>query len=65
MENCNYEIGQEYRYPLGRRKFKLKETNGFVFLFECGHWCTDNVFVDLINVKTKIQNYKNNQLKLL
>lgn len=44
----NYSIGNVYKYPSSKKKFKLVETNGFVFHFECGHWCTDNVFMDLI-----------------
>lgn len=44
----NYSIGNVYKYPNSKRKFKLTNTNGFVFHFECGHWCTDNVFMDLI-----------------
>lgn len=60
----NYTIGETYHYPNDKKQFKLKETNGFIFKFECGHWCTDNVFLDLINSKTKIQNYLNNQLQL-
>lgn len=60
----NYQIGANYHYPNDKKQFKLKETDGFKFYFECGHWCSDNVFLDLINSKTKIQNYKNNQIKL-
>jgi len=59
-----YQIGREYSYPNFKKKFKLKEANGFIFKFECGHWCTDSVFADLIDCKTKIQNYKNIQTEL-
>lgn len=63
----HYKIGGEYRYPKGDT-FKLKKVRGFIFIFECGHWCTDSVFMDLIDVKRGKQifellpNYK--QLKL-
>lgn len=59
-----YFIGEHYRYANGRQKFRLKSVNGFVFRFECGHWCTDNVFMDLIRMKTNTQVYKDQQLNL-
>jgi hypothetical protein len=48
-----------YRYANGKQLFKLKSIsdNGSIYYFECGHWCTDNVFIDLIPT--------NNQLELL
>jgi hypothetical protein len=55
MNNIQYHIGEYYRYPGTRKRFKLTETSGMIFRFECGHWCTDNVFIDLIRVKTNIQ----------
>ena len=58
----NYAIGSTYHYPNSKKQFKLISTDTYIFKFECGHWCTDNVFCDLINSKTKIQNYMNNQL---
>jgi len=58
-------IGRSYRYPNHKKKFKLIEIiNGFVYVFECGHRCTHNVFSDLIDCQTGTQNYKNNQLEL-
>lgn len=62
----NYEIGREYKYPDYYKKYKLKEIskNGFVFKFECGHWVTDLVFIDMIDVKTKIRVRYNTQLSL-
>jgi hypothetical protein len=53
-----------YRYPRQKKRFKLKEVKGFIYFFECGHWVTDNVFQDLINCKTGLPNYLNNQLQL-
>lgn len=47
-----YYIGEYYKYANSRKRFKLMESNGIIFHFECGHWCTDNVFVDLIRIKT-------------
>lgn len=63
MMGLNYEIGRYYKYPDGDR-FKLKEVIGYIFIFECGHRCTDTVFKDLIDCNTRIQVYRNNQLKL-
>lgn len=60
----NYIIGAKYNYPNSKKIFTLKKVTGYIFHFDCGHWCTDNVFLDLINSKTKVQNYMNNQLEL-
>lgn len=59
-----YFLGEYYRYPNSTNKFKLKAFNGRAFSFECGHWCTDNVFIDLIRVKTGKQVYKDLQTEL-
>lgn len=59
-----YFLNEYYKYPNGKKIFLLKETNGFIFRFYCGHWCTDTVFSDLIRVKNGVQNYKDNQLEL-
>lgn len=60
----DYYINEYYKYPNYYKKYKLIKVVNYIFYFECGHLCTDNVFIDLIRCKTKIQNYKNNQLKL-
>jgi hypothetical protein len=60
----NYTIGAKYKYPNCNKVFVLKEVREFVFIFECGHWCTDNVFEDLINIETGVPVYNDNQLKL-
>lgn len=44
-------IGAIYQYPESKDLFKLKEIKGFIYHFECGHWCTDTVFQDLYIVK--------------
>lgn len=59
-----YFIGEDYKYPRSRKRFKLISVDTFIFRFECGHWCTDSVFIDLIRVKTGIQVYKDIQLEL-
>jgi hypothetical protein len=47
------KIGNFYKYPVpGNNKlFKLIKIEGYKYLFECGHWCTDNVFIDLIEIE--------------
>lgn len=50
-------IGEFYKYPAEKQKFRLIESNGFVYRFECGHWCTDCVFEDLIRCKTGKANF--------
>lgn len=59
----NFRIGDYYKYPGSEDQFKLIAKRNFVFLFECGHWCTDSVFVDLIRCKTNIQVYEDLQLE--
>jgi len=65
-----YRIGAKYRYPDQRRFFKLKDVkknilgDPIVFYFECGHWCTDLIFIDLIESGKKYQVKDDNQLSL-
>ena len=47
-----HHIGEWYKYPNSSEKFKLKSVDGFIYRFECGHCCTDSVFMDMILVKT-------------
>ena len=56
--------GENYKYPNSRQLFKLVKVGEWKYLFECGHWCTNTVFVDLIRVSTGIQVYKEKQLQL-
>lgn len=51
----NYTIGDKYQYPGGGKKYKLIKVVGWKYLFECGHWCTDSVFLDLFNCRTGLQ----------
>jgi len=60
----NYTIGHEYRYPNQKKRFKLLEVIGHVFIFENKHRVTDSVFYDLINVNSGIQVYTDLQTKL-
>jgi formylmethanofuran dehydrogenase subunit E-like metal-binding protein len=53
-----YHIGRQYKYPNSPNVFTLKAVRGYIFKFECGHWCTDNVFIDLIDITTGKQIYK-------
>lgn len=64
MKNLKHYIGEYYKYPNYNKLYKLVSVRGFIYYFECGHWCTDSVFEDLIRVKTGVQVYKDNQLEL-
>lgn len=48
-------MGKEnkYKYPNSDKIFVLDHIgkNGNAY-FKCGHWCTDNVFEDLIDLST-------------
>ena len=41
-------IGQYYKYQNTKQKFKLIDIVGFMYIFECGHRVTDNVFIDMV-----------------
>lgn len=51
-------IGRKYKYPNGTQVFTLTEIREWTYRFACGHWCTHFVFVDLIDIKTGVQNRK-------
>nr|WP_319268381.1 hypothetical protein [uncultured Draconibacterium sp.] len=55
-QKSDIEIGSCYRYPYHEQEFKLIGMNKTKtsFYFECGHWCTDTVFRDLIKVKQAV-----------
>lgn len=48
-------IGGLYRYMDDSTLFKLKEVRGYIYLFECGHRCTDLVFMDMVPAKVQLQ----------
>jgi len=54
---------KKYKYPEPNNEtvFELDYIglNGNAY-FKCGHWCTNNVFDDLIDLDTGIQNFNNN-----
>jgi hypothetical protein len=56
--NIQYRIGAKYKYPDSCDILTLDRVKGGRFIFKCGHWCTDSVFVDLIDIKKKMQVYK-------
>lgn len=43
-------IGASYKYWNCPDILVLKSIDGFIYRFECGHWCTDTVFVDLYQI---------------
>lgn len=53
------KIGGSYKYPRSTQIFVLDHIseNGS-FHFKCGHWCTDTVFEDLIDIETGISGYQ-------
>ena len=53
---------KKYKYPNCKKIYILESVEGYKYKFKCGHWCTDNVFEDLIDVKTNVQNFELNQL---
>lgn len=59
-----YQIGDNYHYPGCKKQFKLISVTKWMFVFECGKRVTDNVFLDMIHTKTKIQVYQQTQLSL-
>ena len=50
MENL---IGTIWKYRNSKNLYEIKDIGKFKVLFTCGHWCTDNIFKDLICVKGK------------
>lgn len=51
----NYNINHWYKYPTGKKRFKLQRVDVFIFIFECGHRVTDTVFMDLIPISNQLQ----------
>ena len=52
-----HHLGEDYRYPNDQQRFKLVAVDDYLYRFACGHWCTENVFLDLIRCRTGVQNY--------
>ena len=48
----NYFIGEKYKFTPDGEELTLVKVEGFNFIFEPYHWCTDIVFADLIRCKT-------------
>jgi hypothetical protein len=48
----------KYRYPNSKKVYTLVSISGCIYRFKCGHWCTDNVFQDLINIKTGLAKWQ-------
>jgi hypothetical protein len=58
---------KKYKYPEpnNNRVFVLKKVIGKTYHFKCGHWCTDSVFIDLIDLSNGLAEWqKPKQLKL-
>lgn len=55
----SHTIGATYIYPNDPdNRFKLVKVTGWIYRFKCGHWCTDSVFMDLINVEAGKQGFE-------
>lgn len=56
---------KRYKYPNCNRIFILDhiDKNGNAY-FKCGHWCTDSVFADLIDLSTGYAKWNNPQQTL-
>jgi hypothetical protein len=62
---AEYEIGGKYRYVNSDKVFTLLEINDCNnFIFDNDHWCTLNVFIDLIDCKTgkRVKSFRENKL---
>ena len=60
-------MAKKYKYPEpnNKRIFVLShfEKNGNAY-FKCGHWCTNSVLEDLIDLSTGFAQWNNPQLKM-
>lgn len=56
---------KKYKYPNCNKIYIFSHLgrNGNVF-FKCGHWCTNNVFEDLIDLSTGFAKWNNPQTTL-
>jgi hypothetical protein len=53
-----YHLGEWYRYYGSDTLFRLKAVQSDIFVFDCGHWCTDTVMRGMIRVSTGVSVYK-------
>lgn len=51
-------IGKYFKYPKSDKIFELKKIVNTTYHFKCGHWCTDSVFMDLIDISTGIAEWQ-------
>lgn len=57
--------GKFFKYPNHPNIYELSHKTGCVYRFKCGHWVTDSVFEDLIDLSTGLAEWqKPKQLKL-
>ena len=58
-------MAKKYKYPNSDKIFELKKIVETTYFFKSGHWCTDCVFDDLIDLSTGIARWQiPKQLKL-
>ena len=59
-------IGKKFKYPDCEEIFTLKEIRTCSYHFECGHWCTDSVFMDLTEVTPEMEylDFLKNKIKI-
>lgn len=50
--------GKFFKYPNSDKIFELKKVVGTTYIFKCGHWCTNCVFEDLIDISTGIAEWQ-------
>jgi len=61
------KIKGKYKYPEpnSTQIFILKSIRNGIYFFKCGHWVTDSVYEDLIDLSTGLAEWqKPKQLKL-
>jgi hypothetical protein len=50
--------GKFFKYPNFDKIYELKKVVNNIYHFKCGHWCTNCVFVDLIDISTGIAEWQ-------
>lgn len=51
-------MGRKYKYPNSDKIFELKKVVNNIYHFKCGHWVTNCVFNDLIDLKTGLAEWQ-------